>query len=146
MSVVIRYLVRREDAMPLKNVISYAAEQSGRSPHEIARMMTWFLEGIVNEVSMGRVVRIPGFGMFAPLTYRVPKPLMSNGDVRVRPYFSAANGFRLQIMSSVVPDFGRNARFQRARSRGQLGSTRAESRTSVTMAEIRRHIDKQIAS
>jgi len=83
-----------ESAQPLKKVIEWVAEQMGVNEYHVAQTMTYFLEGIINRVSMGDGVSIPGFGIFVP--YALLKTSRRKIPYCV-PVFSPSRGFRNSV-------------------------------------------------
>jgi len=96
----IPYLSSREQAQPLNDVIDFAARRSGLDDYRVTRVLTFLLEGIADQVSLGRTVRLPGFGVFAAfLDERRQYRGHRSGPV-CHPKFSASKGFRAQVMST----------------------------------------------
>jgi hypothetical protein len=109
----IPFLPKAEDARPLKKAIQYAADKMHVSPYLVAELMTYFLEAVADRVSLGHVVRIPGFGVFGPWLWESKH----DGKQSVYPRFVAARPFRLQVRSICDPPKAKNdvlARFQRS--------------------------------
>ena len=92
MLVKIPFMAAAEDAAPLRQCIATAAREAGMSEHLVAILMSRFFEEISEQVSRGRVVRIPGFGIFGPRAW-TPR---NAGLPYCFPAFSAARGFREQ--------------------------------------------------
>lgn len=90
--------LHRHRAVPLKKCIEMTARDSGYSEPEVARIMTYFLESIADEVSKGRAISIPGFGMFVQTCIRW------NRKTLYRPGFIPARGFRNQVRLGLRPD------------------------------------------
>lgn len=135
---------RKEDMEPLQNAIEYAADRSGRSSHEIAKDITWFLEGLADELTHGRVVRIPGFGIFAP----VPKKSSRDPHPRCRPVFSPALAFSRQVMYGAPPNragYTAIRNYQKDHCRLHAPGREAE-RVFTAMEKIRADIDAQLAA
>ena len=82
-----------EASGPLMRCIRYAANQCEFSEHQVAIIMSHFLEELTLQVEVGKVVRIPGFGNFGVKVWQ-PR---NNPDATERycyPAFSAARPFR----------------------------------------------------
>jgi hypothetical protein len=66
--------------------------------------MSHFFEAVANQVSMRRVVTIPGFGSFGPKTRFRHVPRKFTGDLPCAyPAFVASPGFKLHVNMSVLP-------------------------------------------
>ena len=92
----------REKAVPLKNVLERTAAEAGVSEHVAFAIMSHLVEAIADEVTKGRCVRIPGFGMFAPVAVDISR---SNHKMpRCRPVFSPTRAFRQQVMWGAPPN------------------------------------------
>lgn len=92
----------REQALPLKRVIEATANDLGMSEHDVFCTLSRLLEGIADEVTKGREVRIPGFGMFAPVAVDLSR---SNYKIpRCVPRFAPTRSFRQQVMFGAPPN------------------------------------------
>lgn len=94
----------QKSSAPLRRVISIAAARSAVTPQLVALVLSHVLEGVADEVSRGRVVRFPGFGIWAPCLRRVRGPKGEPSVLAVTPRFSASKGFRLQVRSTCPPN------------------------------------------
>lgn len=90
-------LLRRKPAEPLKRCIDMAANRSGHSEEQVVAVMTLFLECIADEVTKGRAVSIPGFGMFVQSGKR------RAGRTIHRPNFIPSKPFRDQVTFGTRP-------------------------------------------
>lgn len=88
---------KRRDAEPLKRCIEATALQFAMSEQQVALVMARFLEAIADEVTHGRAVVIPGFGMFTQARYK------RNGW-HWRPAFYASKAYRDQTRFGTSPD------------------------------------------
>ena len=128
-------LTRSEQALPLQRCIEQASLETGVSQHTVALVMSHFLERLADEVSLGRVVRIPGFGMFAAKYYP--------GSSTMSPKFSASRGFRVQV-SETAPHTLEGSRA--LENHGRLRSTKSkQQRVYTAQAFFRDRIKAQIA-
>lgn len=135
---------RKQDIEPLQNAIEYVADRCGHSSHEIARIVSWFLEGLADEVTHGRVVRIPGFGMFAP----VPKKTSRDAHPRCRVVFSPALAFTRQVLYGAPPNLsGARALRNHRKCHGYIDNPpagRTAERVFTAMEKMRADIDAQL--
>jgi nucleoid DNA-binding protein len=128
-------LTRSEQALPLQRCLEQASRETGVSQHTVALVMSHFLERLADEVSLGRVVRIPGFGMFAPKYYP--------GSESIAPKFSASRGFRVQV-SETAPHTMEGARALENHARLRSSASK-QQRVYTAQAFFRDRIKKQIA-
>lgn len=92
------FLAKSEQGLPLQRALDLAASKVGLSPYSMAIAMSHFLEQLADEVARGRVVRVPGFGTFAPCLDERRQYLARRGGPRCVPKFSASKGFRIEVM------------------------------------------------
>jgi nucleoid DNA-binding protein len=85
---------------PLRACIAKAVRGTGLHEYAVATVMTYFLEELCDQVALGRVVRIPGFGIFGSMTWR---PRKGGLPPHCIPSFSAATGFRDQVRWACAP-------------------------------------------
>ncbi len=100
----IPFLSEAADGVPLQRCLDQAAERSGVDVYTMALAMSYFIEAIADEVTHGRSVRVPGFGLFAP----VPIPdlhlrMSRDTSPRCKPVFLPSRGFRAQVASGAAP-------------------------------------------
>jgi hypothetical protein len=127
----IPFMAKAADARPLQRTIRYAADRMGLSPFEAAMLATHLFEGIATEVGLGRVVRIPGFGVFGPWAYESKKDVTT----AVQPRFYAARPFRLEVRNLCDPADAKNdalMRYQRSHH-PSARPEKARARTSTAM-------------
>lgn len=141
----IPYLSSREQAQPLNNVIDYAARRSGLDDYKVTRVLTFLLEGITDEVSLGRTVRFPGFGVFcAVLDERRQYKNHRTGPV-CHPKFSASKGFRAQVMTTApCSRRGKNDLATHRRNHSVSLHRYSSRRVFTSMAFIREEIARQL--
>lgn len=96
----IPFLSKHEQAQPLKDAIDFAADQTGLDTHKVALTLSYLLEGIADQLALGRTVRLPGFGVFAPYLDDRPQYRSRRTGPVCAPKFSPARGFRAQVMMS----------------------------------------------
>lgn len=137
---------KAEDAKPLERCIEHASRKTGVDHYTAVLFMTHFLDQVADEVSKGRTVSIPGFGLFAAVWRRIQLP---QGLVeRMLPRFSPSRGFRNQVELTCPMDMhGSGTRkFHRHKSNQRtLGGSRSRSdRVFTAMENIRESISKQL--
>lgn len=88
---------------PLGRIVSIAAARTAVTPQLVGLILSHVLEGIADEVSHGRVVRLPGFGIWAATARRVRGPKGEGSLVVASPSFSASKGFKLQVRTTCPP-------------------------------------------
>lgn len=141
----IPFLSSRAQAQPLKDIIDFAANETGLDTYRVSRVLTFCLEGIADQLSLGRTVRFPGFGVFAPYLddrpqYRSRRP----GPVCI-PKFSAAKGFRAQVMTSApANDAGKRDLENHRRSHSVSEAHYSSRRVFSSMAFFRQDIARQL--
>lgn len=137
---------RAEDGAPLQRCLDHAAEESGVDIVNVARVMTFLLEAIADEVVRGRSVRLPGFGVFAPAPMPERHRKMSRDlTPRCKPVFLAARGFRAQVAHGALPsqlEARRLARFEKNHADHRYGDS---ARVFTAMAAMRQQISAQLA-
>lgn len=137
---------KSEKAQPLQSVIKSTAQETGLDQHTVAIAMSWFLEGIADEVSMGRVVRIPGFGVWAPWLVRHPAALARDPSPRCTVKFSPSRCFAQQVRWSAPASAAGTRALTRHRRSHSVGSKpdRASARTWTAMRAFRASIEAQM--
>jgi nucleoid DNA-binding protein len=134
MSVVrIPYLSRSEDAEGIQKCVSFVAREMALSEHTVALAMSYFFERLADEVSEGKVVRLPGFGVFAA-NYYASSSTMS-------PRFSPSRGFRHQVrMTAPVDDEGKKCLDRHRRKSSAQQSERVFTAQESFRDEIREQL------
>lgn len=134
----------REHALPLKRVIEATANDLGMSEHDVFCVMSRLLEGVADEVTKGREVRIPGFGMFAPVAVDLSR---SNYKIpRCVPRFAATRAFRQQVMFGAPPNAsGKKAMLGYDKRHTTSPANDDGTRVFSAQARMRRDILSQIA-
>ena len=83
----------------VRKCVEKGAQSIGVSEATFAVAMTYFLEELAAQVSVGRTVNVPGFGMFAAYT---PKRQREK-EIPVKvPAFSASRGFKREVMEQCL--------------------------------------------
>ena len=77
----IPFLNTPESHTPARDCVLHAAENAGIKPALMAMHMSHFFEAVANQVTMRRVVTIPGFGSFGPKTRFRHVPSKLTGDL-----------------------------------------------------------------
>lgn len=141
----IPFLSRSEQGRPLQDALEFAASQSGVSQYTTAIAMTYLLEGIVDQVSKGHIVRIPGFGVFAPCLDERRQYSARRGGQKCFPKFSASKGFRMQVMLSAPANRAGKRALAAHRSNHRCSEDRyTRSRVFVSMNAMRKLISAQL--
>ncbi|RLE15990.1 MAG: hypothetical protein DRJ50_15500 [Actinobacteria bacterium] len=141
----IPFLSTSEQGRPLQEALDLAASQAGISQHTAAMMMTYFFEGIANEVTKGHIVRIPGFGVFAPVLDERKQYLARRGGPKCLPRFSAAKGFRMQVMLTAPASRAGKVALATHRSNHRCSQNRyTTSRVFASMKAMRDQISLQL--
>jgi len=96
----IPFLSDRAQAQPLKDILDFAANETGLDTHRVSLVLSYLLEGIADQLCLGKTVRLPGFGMFAPYLDDRPQYRSRRVGPVCAPKFSPARGFRAQVMTS----------------------------------------------
>ena len=81
---------------PLRRCIRSTAARMGLSPFSVTILLNHFLDELAHEVSLGRTVRLPGFGAFSARYYASSRTCA--------PRFKASKAFRLQTRHSAPLD------------------------------------------
>jgi hypothetical protein len=135
---------KAEDAKPLERCIEHASRKTGVDHYTAVLFMTHFLDQVADEVSKGRTVSIPGFGLFAAVLRKIPLPegLVS----KMLPRFSPSRGFRNQVELTCPMDMTGTKKFYRHRSNQRTigGSRSLSDRVFTAMENIRESISKQL--
>ncbi len=127
---------KRRDAKPLKTCVERTAVEFAMSEQQVAFIMSKFLECVADEVTAGRAVVVPGFGMFTQNRYK------RDGVWHWRPAFYPSRAYRDQIKFGTPPDQdGKRQRnlFVRNQSRKDQGK-----RTFMVLRRFREKIAAQL--
>lgn len=132
----IPFLSKSEQGRPLQAALDYTASHTGLSTFTVALAMSHFLESIADEVARGRTVRIPGFGIFAPVLDERRQYLARRGGPKCLPKFSAAKGFRSQVMWSAPPTRSGKDALRAHRSNHRVSEERYTSARVFTSMQV----------
>lgn len=138
----------RADAEPLNNVVARTSYSCGRSRYEVARILTFFIEYLAEEIARGRVVSIQGFGAFGAWLDERKCVLAKDPVPRCRPEFSPARGLRETVaLTAPFSRVGKRKLINHRKSHS-LGSraTRTSSRVFTSAQAIREAIDAQLGN
>lgn len=131
MKIQIPFHSRKEDVIALKNAIERAAGAAGIDDYTATMFVSHFVEEIAEEVTHGRVVSIPGFGIFAPVLdeRRVMTAYNRRHGPKPVPKFSPSKAFRAQVQASCPPSRETKRRYRKhldnhARSTENMTSAR----------------------
>ena len=131
----IPFYSRAESSAPLRQCISKTAKSLGMSEYTVLLTVNDFLDELANQVSIGKTVRLPGFGIFAPKFFASSKTCA--------PRFSASRGFRLQTRFS-APLSAEGGEDLRRHSKRAGDSGRGETQRVFTSREaIRKSLERQ---
>lgn len=142
----IPFFARSESAAPLNRVIELTAADACVRSIDVAVTMSYFLQHLVDEVSLGRTVSIPGFGAFAPWLLESSAALARDPTPRCHPKFSPSRCFINQVrLEAPHTDMGKRD-LQQHRRHHSVGprSDRSGSRTWTAMKAFRDSISAQL--
>lgn len=132
--------VAADDARPLARVIRDTANKMAMSEYLVAILFSHLFEGIATEIAMGNEVRVPCFGMFAPVRW---EPRQEGREGYAVPYFCAAKGFRAEVRSSCSPYPSAERAFNRYRQRHRSPGEAERRRVFTGMKKYREIIEAQ---
>lgn len=139
------FLAKAEQSLPLQRALDLAATKVGLSQYSMAIAMSYFFEQLADEVARGRVVRVPGFGVFAPVLDERPQYMVRRGGPRCVPRFSAAKGFRQEVMLTAPPSRAGKTALKAHSSNHRVSDQRYTSaRVFTSMRAIRDQIAAQL--
>jgi len=139
------FLAKAEQSLPLQRALDFAATRVGLSQYSMALAMTFLFEQIADEVSRGEIVRIPGFGIFAPSLDERPQYLARRGGRRCIPRFSPSKGWQHEVMLRAPPSRAGKAALRVHRSNHRVTEGRAgRERVFTAMHAIRDQISAQL--
>jgi nucleoid DNA-binding protein len=127
---------------PLQDAVHRAAQEMGVSDHFAANLMTYWLEEVAAQVDRGKVVRIPGFGIFTAYGYT---PRKKGIPPYCLPSFVGAKPWRNELRQCLPFRRHNNKAIDNYRQTNH-GTSRAKSDTSrvfTTMKAFRERIDAQ---
>lgn len=131
---------------PLQRAIDSTAVETGLDVVTVALTMSYLLEGIADEVSRGRSVRVPGFGMFSPVVMSERHRRMSRDPTpRCKPMFSASRTFRQQVAVSAPPSEVETKRFKKHQKNHNDHHDGDCARVFTAMESMRQQILAQLA-
>lgn len=137
------YLSKAADRESLQRCIDLAADRSGVGADGVVRVMSLFLEAIADEMTKGRAVRIPGFGIFVPAPIPERHRKMSrNLSARTKPVFSPSRGLRAQVALGAGPN-PENVRILK-RHRSNHANSTGTRRVFSAMQALRQQVASQI--
>ncbi len=143
MMVKLPFLGKAADRESLRRCLDLAAERSGVGADGVVRVMSQFLEAIADELTKGRCVRIPGFGVFVPAPIPERHRRMSrNTSARCKPVFSPSRGLRAQVAMGLGPR-PENLRILK-RHRSNHSNATGSQRVFTAMAALRQQVAAQL--
>ncbi|MBK8099594.1 MAG: HU family DNA-binding protein [Planctomycetes bacterium] len=139
----IPYLSKAADRESLQRCLDISAERSGVGADGVVRVMTLFLEAVADELTRGRAVRIPGFGVFVPAPIPERHRRMSRDLThRCRPVFSPSRGLRAQVALGAGPN-PENIRILK-RHRSNHANSTGTRRVFSAMQALRQQVAAQL--
>jgi nucleoid DNA-binding protein len=139
----IPFLSKSSDRESLARCLDLAAERSGVGADGVVRVMTLFLEAIADELTKGRAVRIPGFGVFVPTPVPERHLRMSRDKTpRCKPSFSPSRGLRAQVALGAGPN-PENVRILK-RHRSNHANSTGTRRVFSAMQALRQQVAAQL--
>ena len=126
------FMARSQDSEALKTCIRKTAAEYGLSQYTALLIVESLFENIANQVTGGEVVRIGGFGIFAP-GLRTPRSPNEPSEPYAVPRFSPAKGFRNMLRACCPPERVRNRELRRHAKRS-CPSSRGRKRSTVFTA------------
>ncbi len=136
------FMSKSAQGKPLQDAIHLAAQEMGVSDHFAANLMTYVLEDIAAQVCNGKVVRIPGFGIFTAYGYT---PRKKGIEPYCLPSFVGSKPFRNQLRQCLPHRRHNNKAIDNYRQTNH-GSSRAKSDTGrvfTSMKAFRTRVDAQ---
>ncbi len=141
--IAIPYLSKAADRLSLQRCIDMAAERSGVGVDGVVVVMSLFFECIADELTKGRAVRIPGWGIYVPAP--IPerhRRASRNLTPRCKPSFSPSRGLRAQVALGVGPR-PENVRILK-RHRSNHANSTGTRRVFSAMAALRQQVAAQL--
>ncbi len=141
----IPYYSESEKAAPLLRCLQRSAQRMGMYEHSAALLMSFFFEEIANEVSKGRVIRIPGFGAFGAWVIENRAALARDPSRRCKPKFEPSRCFQQKVRWECPPDGVAKSRLQRyARNHSPSRRDRQQCDVVSSAEAFRQDIDRQM--
>jgi nucleoid DNA-binding protein len=136
------FLNTPEAHTPVRDCVVRAAERAGIEPTLMALSMAHFFEAITDQVTMKKVVRIPGFGAFGPKTRFRRVPSKFTGSLPCAyPAFVASPAFKLEVRMRVRPAMSPESDPMRRLSRnGSARQRHSKKSLDETFRNVRRAI------
>ena len=143
MMVRIPFLSKSADRESLARCLDISAERSGVGADGVVQVISLFFEAVADELTRGRVVRVPGFGIFVPAPIPEKHRRMSRDlSPRCKPSFSPSRGLRAQVALGVGPR-PENIRAL-ARHRSNHANATGTSRVFSAMQALRQQVAAQL--
>lgn len=131
----IPFYSKAESSEPLRRCVTSTATEMGMSEYTVLLLVNDFLDQLAYQVSIGRTVRLPGFGIFAPKFFA--------SSQTCAPRFSASRGFRLQTRHSAPPHTDGGNDLKRHAKRASDPTRGITQRVFTSRSAILRNIRKQ---
>lgn len=128
----------------LSEIVAVAADRHGIDNHGAALFLASFLELVMDRVSQGREVTIPGFGKFAS-SYDVRRHVHAS-ERKLRPKFLAATAFKQTVRVGIAPSKDSLRRQRKYSMNHRAGDgKKSSSRSFSAMARIRNAVSSQVS-
>jgi len=138
----IPFMPKSVKAQPTVRCVQHAARNMGVSEHFALNLVAHFLEKVGEETAAGRVVRIPGFGIFGTHLF-IPKK--KGKEPYCMPSFSAARPFREEVFQCCTPSMAQDKALRNHRKSNHLtsGAKKNTARVFTAMKAMRDRVDAQ---
>lgn len=141
----IPYLSKNADRESLQRCLDLAGDRSGVGVDGAVRVISLFLEAIADELTKGRAVRIPGWGIYVPAPIPERHRRMSRDMTpRCKPVFSASRGLRAQVALGVGPKPENSRLLARHRKNHGTESGTSTRRVFTAMQAFRDQVAAQL--
>jgi len=149
MQIQIPHATTQAEVQSLKDAIERACARTGVDEYTATIWLTHFLEASADELTKGRCVSIPGFGLFSPCVVRpnrvrrIPKDAPPFCVVR----FSASRPLRNQVRYGAPPVDDNNRRHRKHSQNHHPSSdpTKEHQRVFTAMQGMRDRISSQLS-
>ncbi|MBI3817445.1 MAG: hypothetical protein HY286_02050 [Planctomycetes bacterium] len=140
------YGKKSKHAEPLYGIFRRTARDSGLHDYQAAKIVSFFLEHLADELADGNIIRIPAFGIFAPWANE-KKCLLARGLYRAAPVFVPARTLRKQVALSAPYNNRTKPTVTRYRSNHRLNARpkKKNDKVYLSMQALRNDIERQLA-
>jgi nucleoid DNA-binding protein len=146
----IPFLSRDDLHRPIRDCVLRTAERTGMTPIQVARMMSYFFEEVIRQVTLGRVVRVPGVGTFGPKTRFRRVPSKFTGDLpSAYPAFLPSTSFkravRLRVPAALSPTADPMRKISNSYRKGMGRTTPEQAFENFRRALVQQNNPKRLA-